>query len=132
MIINWGCPADLLTNQTVLDPKVHYIYYGSYFTCSNDNAYIPFGVFYQYFSYDSAFQVHNYLGITDQPEEKHAAIAGTVDKLGDGFRPALRYGWLAYIKKAMAYPARAGAHNAAIGQGESIVDDTGLAGAGPA
>ncbi len=20
---NWGCPADLLTNQTVLDPKVH-------------------------------------------------------------------------------------------------------------
>ncbi len=22
-IANWGCPADLLTNQTVLDPKVH-------------------------------------------------------------------------------------------------------------
>ncbi len=21
--VNWGCPADLLTNQTVLDPKVH-------------------------------------------------------------------------------------------------------------
>jgi hypothetical protein len=23
MIHNWGCPVDLLTNQTVLDPKVH-------------------------------------------------------------------------------------------------------------
>jgi hypothetical protein len=22
-VLNWGCPADLLTNQTVLDPKVH-------------------------------------------------------------------------------------------------------------
>ncbi len=22
-IYNWGCPADLLTNHTVLDPKVH-------------------------------------------------------------------------------------------------------------
>jgi hypothetical protein len=22
--LNWGCPADLLTNQTVLDPKVHH------------------------------------------------------------------------------------------------------------
>ncbi len=21
--VNWGCPADLLSNQTVLDPKVH-------------------------------------------------------------------------------------------------------------
>jgi hypothetical protein len=23
MVENWGCPADLLTNQTVQDPKVH-------------------------------------------------------------------------------------------------------------
>ncbi len=23
MILNWGCPADLLTNQTALDPQVH-------------------------------------------------------------------------------------------------------------
>ncbi len=23
LYVNWGCPADLLTNQTVLDPKVH-------------------------------------------------------------------------------------------------------------
>ncbi len=22
-MVNWGCPADLLTNQTVQDPKVH-------------------------------------------------------------------------------------------------------------
>ncbi len=36
------------------------------------------------------FQVNNYLGITDHLwQEKSAAIAATVNNLGDRFRPAL-------------------------------------------
>jgi hypothetical protein len=38
--------------------------------------------------------------------------------------------WLACIK--MAYPAGAGVHNTAIGQGKSVIDDAELVGAGPA
>jgi hypothetical protein len=30
-------------------------------------------------------------------QDKRAAIAKTVDDLGDQFRPAMRAGWLAYI-----------------------------------
>jgi hypothetical protein len=33
-------------------------------------------------------------------QDKRAAIAVTVDNLGDGFRPALRNGRLAYTKRA--------------------------------
>ena len=34
--------------------------------------------------------------------DKRAAIAQTVDELGDNFKPAIRAGWMAYIRKA--YP----------------------------
>ncbi len=33
-------------------------------------------------------------------QDKRAAIEKTVDNLGDQFRPAMRSGWLAYIKNA--------------------------------
>ncbi len=35
-------------------------------------------------------------------QEKRAAIAASVDSLGDQFRPVMRAGWLAYIRNT--YP----------------------------
>jgi hypothetical protein len=56
-------------------------------------------------------------------QEKCDAIAATVDLI-----------WaLSCSEQSMkAYPARTGAHNAAIGQGEPVVNDAGLAWAGNA
>ena len=44
-----------------------------------------------------------------------------VDDLGDQFRPAMRTGWLAYIKKT--YSADAVQHCPALGQEELVVAD---------
>jgi hypothetical protein len=48
-------------------------------------------------------------------QDKRAAIAVTVDSLGEGIHPAIRNGWLAYVKRA--YPDAAAAAPAAAGQG---------------
>ncbi len=53
--------------------------------------------------------------------DKRAAIAKKVVDLGDQFRPAMRTGWLAYIKKT--YSAYAVQHGPAIGQGGLVVRD---------
>ncbi len=53
--------------------------------------------------------------------DKRAAIAKKVDDFGDQFRPAMRTGWLAYIKKT--YSADAVQHGPALGQGELVVGD---------
>ena len=53
--------------------------------------------------------------------DKRAAIAKKVDYLGDQFRPSMRTGWLAYIKKI--YSADAVQHGPALGQGESVVEE---------
>ncbi len=53
--------------------------------------------------------------------DKRAAIAKKVDDLGDQFHPAMRTGWLAYIKKT--YSADAVQHGPALGQGELLVAD---------
>ena len=48
-------------------------------------------------------QVRIELGIADHVwQEKRAAIAATVDELGDKFKPELRAGWLAHIRET--YP----------------------------
>ena len=52
---------------------------------------------------------------------KRAAIAKRVDDLGDAFRPAMRRGCLAYIRKT--YAAASSVHTVAIGQGELILPD---------
>ncbi len=52
---------------------------------------------------------------------KRAAIAKRVDDLGYEFRPAMRRGWLAYIRKT--YAAASSVHTVAIGQGELILPD---------
>ncbi len=53
--------------------------------------------------------------------DKRAAITTRVDNLGDQFRPAMRTGWLAYIKKT--YFADAVQHGPALGQRELVVGD---------
>ncbi len=53
--------------------------------------------------------------------DKRTAIAKKVDDLGDQFRPAMRTGWLAYIKKT--YSVEAVQHGPALGRGESVVGD---------
>ncbi len=78
-------------------------------------------------------QVDNYLGNAHHVtihvwQDRREAIVTTVDNLGDGFRPALSNGWLAYIKKA--YPDPTAGHNPEIGQGTLVVAE--LAGAIPA
>ncbi len=53
--------------------------------------------------------------------DKRAAIAKRVEDVGDQFCPAMRNGWLAYIKKT--YSADADEYEAVMGQGELIVPD---------
>ncbi len=53
--------------------------------------------------------------------DERAAIAKRADNLRDQFRPAMRTGWLGYIKKT--YSADAVQHAPALGQGESVVED---------
>ncbi len=53
--------------------------------------------------------------------DTRTAIAKRVDNLGDQFRPAMRTGWLAYIKKT--YSAVAVQHGPALGQGKLVVGD---------
>ena len=53
--------------------------------------------------------------------DKRAANAKRADNIGDQFRPAMRTGWLGYIKKT--YFADAVQHGPALGQGESVVED---------
>ncbi len=54
-------------------------------------------------------------------QEKLDAITKTVDALGDEFQPAMRAGWLAYIRKT--YPDGAAAAVDAIGEDTLVLDD---------
>ena len=61
------------------------------------------------------------LGIADYIwQDKRAAIAQTVDELGDNFKPAVRAGWVAYISKA--YPDGSASGRIALGQGQLVID----------
>ena len=61
------------------------------------------------------------LGIADHIwQDKRAAIAQTVDELGDNFKPAMRAGWMAYIRKA--YPDGLASGRIAVGQGQLVID----------
>ena len=74
-----------------------------------------------YTDYINYFQVHMELGITDHIwQDKHAAIAQTVDALGDEFKPAIHAGWMAYIRKA--YPDGSASGRNAVGQGQLVID----------
>ena len=61
------------------------------------------------------------LGIADHIwQDKRAAIAQTVDELGDNFKPAVRAGWMAYIRKA--YPNGSASGRIVLGQGQLVID----------
>ena len=67
-----------------------------------------------YTDYINFFQVRMELGIADHIWlDKRAAIAQTVDVLGDEFKPAMRAGWMAYIRKA--YPDGSASGRNAVG-----------------
>ena len=67
------------------------------------------------------FQVRMELGIADHIwQDKSAAIAQTVDELGDNFKPAVRAGGMAYIRKA--YPNGSASGRIALGQGQLVID----------
>ena len=70
----------------------------------------------------SFLQLRVDLGIADHVwQEKRDAIAMTVNSLDDEFKPAMRAGWLAYIRKT--YPDGAAAAVDAIGEGTLVLDD---------
>ena len=55
-------------------------------------------------------------------QDKRTAIAKTVDDLGDQFRPAMRAGWLSYIRQA--YPETTDpAASPPVGQGTLVLAD---------
>jgi hypothetical protein len=67
-------------------------------------------------------QVHIKLRITDHVwQEKRAAIAVTVDALGDRFKPELATGWLAYIRET--YSDGPVAPAATVGEETLVLDD---------
>ncbi len=67
-------------------------------------------------------QVRVELGIAGHVwQEKLAAIAETVDALGDRFKPELRTGWLAYIRET--HPDGPVAPDATVGEETLVLDD---------
>jgi hypothetical protein len=84
--------------------------------------YYTYYTYYTYINYTYYGQVRQDLGIADPVWQDRAAIAKTVDDLGDQFRPAIRAGWLAYIRTA--YPDDAApAAGPPVGQGTLVVLD---------
>ena len=62
------------------------------------------------------------LGIADHVwKDKRADIARSVEALADKFRPAMRAGWLSYIRTA--YPGGAAALPQTVGEGTLVVPD---------
>jgi hypothetical protein len=85
--------------------------------------YYTYYTYYTYINYTYYGQVRQDLGIADHVwQDKRAAIAKTVDDLGDQFRPAMRAGWLAYIRTACPDDA-APAAGPPVGQGIFVVPD---------
>ena len=80
-------------------------------------------MYYTYITYTHYGQVHQDHGLEDHVwQDKRAAIAKTVDDLGDQFRPAMRAGWLSYIRQA--YPDNAApAAGPPVGQGTLVLPD---------
>ena len=72
----------------------------------------------------NSFQVRVQFGLPNHAwQDKRAAIAKNVDDLGDQFHPAMRSGWLAYIKNA--YGDAAPAATSCKDQGTLAVEDDG-------
>ena len=87
---------------------------------SNYTHYVHYLHYIDYFHY---FQVRQELGIADHVwQDKRTAIAQSVDALSDMFRPALRSGWLSYIRQN--YPdGVVEAVGPAVGEGMLVLPD---------
>ena len=67
---------------------------------------------------------HGYLTSTDSRwQDKWKLIAQSVDNLGDQFRPAMRAGWLSYIRRAYPEDAADDAGRPAVGEGIFVVPE---------
>ena len=88
---------------------VHYTYYINYINYA------------YYTNYTHYFQVRQDLGLADHVwQDKRTLIAQSVDDLGDQFRPAMRAGWLSYIRRAYLEDGAAVA-GTAVGEGTFVV-----------
>ncbi len=65
-------------------------------------------------------------------QEKRSAIAASVDSLGDQFRPAMRAGWLTYIRNNYPEGSEHETTGPAIGKGALVLGDNGWSGAAAA
>ncbi len=69
-------------------------------------------------------QVRIDLGLADHVwQNKRTAITKGVNELGANSRPAMRNGWLKYIKDTYAARQAEAAIGPSIGQGKMVVDD---------
>ena len=103
--------------QNGVSGRKGYTHYTLYY---NYNTYFSYNTYTDYMHY---CQVRQDLGLADHVwQDKRAAIAKTVDDLGDQFRPAMRAGWLSYIRQA--YPANAApVAGPPVGQGLLVLPD---------
>ena len=100
---------------------MHYlgcISYDTYYTYMHSSCYISYETYCTYTNntnYDRSVKIL-------ELQDRRAAIAETVDALGDQFRPAMRAGWLSYIRQA--YPANAApVAGPPVGQGLLVLPD---------
>jgi hypothetical protein len=78
---------------------------------------------YQLYQYTHYLQVRQDLGLADYGwQDKRTMIAQSVDNLGDQFRPAMRAGWLSYIRRADPEDAADDA-GPVVGEGIFVVQD---------
>ena len=92
----------------------YYINYGNYINYIN---------YTHYTNYAHYLQVRQDLGLADHVwQDKRRMIAQSVDNLGDQFHPAIRAGWLSYIRRV--YPDD-GAPDAGlvVGEGTFVVQE---------
>ena len=93
------------------------IYYAYYIN------YIHYAYYAYYTHYTYYLQLRVELGIADHVwQEKRALIAQTVDNLGDQFRPAMRTGWLSYLRQAYPEHVAEGA-GPAVGEAVLVLPD---------
>ena len=76
-------------------------YYNNYITYTHYKNYINYINYISYTNYIALLQVRQDLGLADHLwQDKRTLIAISFDNLGDVFRPAMRAGWLSYIRRA--------------------------------
>ena len=87
---------------------------------------------YTYFTnYTHYFQVRQDLGLAEHVwQDKRTLIAQSVDNLGDQFRPAMRAGWLSYIRRVYREEDGVAEVGLVVGEGALVVDDWVYAAAG--